>query len=313
MKSWLFTGSSTTSLAIPSFHIYPQALTTGPAKRMIKTVHLISDSTGETIAKIGEAALALFPGDMAHTQLHVFVRNENDATLAMTAIAANPGPVFITMADRALSSSILKQCSDMGLPALPAIDPVVKMLETHFQQPASYRTGGQYKVDDLYFRRVDAIDYAINHDDGAAGDRLSRADVILTGVSRTSKTPTCIYLAVRGIKAANLPLIPGIDPPKGFFDAVEAGVPVIAITASPTRLAQIRSQRLETIGHDKAAEYAALDAIRAEVSEARLLFERINAPVSDVTRRSIEETAAAIMAILRQKAPSETTMSQTPV
>lgn len=276
---------------------------------MTKTIHLISDSTGETIAKIGEAALALFPGDMANTRLHVFVRSENDAEQALAAIADDPGPVLVTMADRALSRSILKRCSDMGVPALTAIDPVVKMLETHFQQPASDRAGGQYKVDDLYFRRVDAIDYAISHDDGAAGDRLSRADVILTGVSRTSKTPTCIYLAVRGIKAANLPLIPGIEPPKGFFDAVEADVPVIALTASPTRLAQIRSQRLETIGHDKAAEYAALDAIRAEVSEARLLFERINAPVIDVTRRSIEETAAAIMAILRKKEPSDASWS----
>ena len=276
---------------------------------MTKIVHLISDSTGETIAKIGEAALALFPGDMARTHLHVFVRSQADANRALAAISANPGPVLVTMADRVLSRSIIKQCSDLGVPALTAIDPVVKMLETHFQQPASDRTGGQYKVDDLYFRRVDAIDYAISHDDGAAGDRLSRADVILTGVSRTSKTPTCIYLAVRGIKAANLPLIPGIDPPQGFFDAIAKGVPVIALTASPARLAQIRSQRLETIGHDKAVEYAALDAIRAEVSEARLLFERINAPVIDVTRRSIEETAAAIMAILRQITPVDSASS----
>ena len=267
---------------------------------MPQIVHLISDSTGETIAKIGEAALALFPGEMATSQLHVFVRSRSDVEDVLQTISDNPGPVLVTMADRELSRAILARCAEIGVPALTAIDPVVKMLETHFQQPASDRTGGQYKVDDLYFRRVDAIDYAINHDDGASGDRLSRADVILTGVSRTSKTPTCIYLAVRGIKAANLPLIPGIDPPAGFFAAIEKGVPVVALTASPTRLAHIRSERLETIGHDKEADYAALDAIRAEVSEARLLFERINAPVIDVTRRSIEETAAAIMAILRQ-------------
>ncbi|MGB0411058.1 MAG: pyruvate, water dikinase regulatory protein [Pikeienuella sp.] len=268
---------------------------------MRNTVHLISDSTGETIAKIGEAALALFPPDMAQTRLHVFVRSRVDAEAVISAIADDPGPVLVTMADRDLSDLILKKCAEIGVPALTAINPVVKMLEAHFQEPASDRTGGQYKVDDLYFKRVDAIDYAINHDDGAVSDRLSRADVILTGVSRTSKTPTCIYLAVRGIKAANLPLVPGIEPPTGFFAAIAKGVPVVALTASPNRLAQIRSQRLETIGHDKAAEYAALDAIRAEVSEARLLFERIDAPVIDVTRRSIEETAAAIMAILRQK------------
>lgn len=268
---------------------------------MAHTIHLISDSTGETVANIAAATIALFKDQAVEKRLHVFVRSRNDAEAVIEEIKAKPGLVFITMVNRDMAQSITQAANDIGVEAISVLQPAVDALGRFLGAAAQNRPGGQYAVDALYFRRVDAIDYAINHDDGALGDRLSRADVILTGVSRTSKTPTCIYLACRGIKAANLPLVPGADPPQGFFDAVNAGVPVIALTASPTRLSQIRTQRLETIGHDKTADYAALDQIRAEVADARLLFERIGAPIIDVTRRSIEETAAAIMAILRER------------
>ena len=268
---------------------------------MKKTLHLISDSTGETVANVASAALALYDAKNIERKLHVFVRSSAEIEAVISEIRSNPGLIFITMVDPEGRQRILSAAQETGVEAIPLLQPAIEGLGRFLDAPASQRPGGQYEVDDLYFRRVDAIDYAIQHDDGALGDRLSRADVILTGVSRTSKTPTCIYLACRGIKAANLPLVPGAAPPSGFFEAIEKGVPVIALTASPTRLSQIRSQRLETIGHDKDADYAALDTIRSEVADARLLFERIGAPIIDVTRRSIEETAAAIMAILRAK------------
>lgn len=232
--------------------------------------------------------------------MRVFIRSEADARAIIEEIRKEPGAVIITMVDSKIRQQILDAAAELGVAATAVLQPLVTMLETYLGEPAKPLMGGQYVVDDLYYRRVDAIDYAISHDDGALSDRLSRADVILTGVSRTSKTPTCIYLAVRGIKAANVPLVPGVDAPKAFFDAIEKGVPVVGLTASPSRLAQIRSFRLETIGHDSDADYAALDNIRAEVADARLLFERIGAPVIDVTRRSIEETAAEIMSILRK-------------
>lgn len=268
---------------------------------MARTLHLISDSTGETVANVAAAALALYDAQEIEKKLHVFVRTDADADAAITAIEQSPGLVFITMVDQNRKQRIISAANDLGVEAVPVLSPAIEGLGRFLDASAAMRPGGQYEVDALYFRRVDAIDYAISHDDGALGDRLSKADVILTGVSRTSKTPTCIYLACRGIKAANLPLVPGTDPPSGFFEAIEKDVPVIALTASPTRLSQIRGQRLETIGHDKDADYAALDMIRSEVADARLLFERIGAPIIDVTRRSIEETAAAIMAILRAK------------
>lgn len=266
---------------------------------MSKIVYLVSDSTGETVARIGAATLSLF-NTATERRLRVFVRSQADADALIDELKREPGAVIVTMVDPVIRQRILDAAEELGVSATAVLQPLVTMLETYLGETAKSLMGGQYVVDDLYYRRVDAIDYAISHDDGALSDRLSRADVILTGVSRTSKTPTCIFLAVRGIKAANVPLVPGVDPPPAFFRAVEKGVPVVALTASPSRLAQIRSHRLETIGHDSGADYAALDRIRAEVADARLLFERIGAPVIDVTRRSIEETAAEIMSILRK-------------
>ena len=268
---------------------------------MTKRVHLISDSTGETVSRIGDATISLFDAGVVEKRLHIFVRTEAEADAAIAEIEREPGLILLTMVDHELRRKIIEAARRLGLPAVPILQPVIASLEDYLGSDAAARMGGQYKVDDLYYRRVDAIDYAISHDDGALSDRLSRADVILTGVSRTSKTPTCIYLAVRGVKAANLPLVPGTDPPPAFFDAIDAGVPVIALTASPSRLAQIRTHRLEVIGHSSGAGYAELDQIRREVADARLLFDRIGAQVIDVTRRSIEETAAEILAILRER------------
>ncbi len=276
----------------------------GPGRpRMTRRVYLISDSTGETVSRIGAAALSLFKGPF-DKRLRVFVRTKAAADAVCEELRREPGPAILTMVDPALREVILECARAAGVPAVAALQPVVSLLEAAFDERAAPRMGGQHVVDDLYHRRIEAIDYAIASDDGALSRRLTRADVVLTGVSRTSKTPTCIYLAVRGVKAANVPLVPGAPPPEALFAAAEAGIPIVALTASPSRLAQIRTHRLEAIGaaHARAgADYVEMDAIRKEVAEARLLFERLGAPVIDVTRRSIEETAAEVMAILRAK------------
>lgn len=266
---------------------------------MSKIVYLLSDSTGETVARLGTATLSLFDDEQVDKRLRIFIRSDADTEKVIDEIRAEPGLVILTMVDPKLRETLLAAAEDIGVPAVAALQPVLLAMEAFLGKKATRRMGSQYRIDDLYYKRVDAIEYAIAHDDGALSDRLTRADVILTGVSRTSKTPTCIYLAVRGIKAANLPLVPNVEPPAAFFEAIANGVPVFGLTASPTRLAQIRSHRLEAIGHDKDADYAALEQIRKEVADARLLFDRIGAQVIDVTRRSIEETAAEITALLQ--------------
>ena len=265
------------------------------------TLHLISDSTGETVNAVLRASLARF--DDVDPELHVtvFVRNRDDIDGAVARIAADPGLVIYTVADSTLRAYLLDHCQRHNVPTVPVLDPVVAALSEYLGQTAQERPGMQHRLTSDYFDRISALDFAISHDDGALGDRLMQADVILTGVSRTSKTPTCIYLAHRGIKAANVPLVPRATPDPAFFQALKRGVPTIGLTASPSRLSQVRSNRLQTLGATKAADYAEIDAIRGEVSDALLFFESHEIPIIDVTRRSIEETAAEILAILRSK------------
>lgn len=266
-------------------------------------LHLISDSTGETLFAASKAAIAAFSELEMEVRLnqHVFVRTEAEIEAALEAVTAAPGPVFFTLVDPDRRDRVAAHCTSIGVEAVPLLDPMIAALSRVSGRSAGSRPGLQHQVDEDYFARIAALDFAIAHDDGHAGDRLMRADVILAGVSRTSKTPTCIYLAYRGVKAANMPLIPGRQPPDAFFRALRAGIPVIGLTASPSRLAQIRAERLEVLGDPKAESYADIDAIRSEVADARIFFEENGIPVIDVTRRSIEETTASILAMLRAR------------
>ena len=264
-------------------------------------LHLISDSTGETISAVLRAALARFDSPEPQMHMTVFVRTREDLDKALQPIPKTPGLVIYTLADSSLRGHLLDFCAGIGVPTVPVLDPIVAALSDFLGQTAEERPGMQHRVNSGYFDRIAALDFAIAHDDGATGERLLQADVILTGVSRTSKTPTCIYLAHRGVKAANVPLVPGTEPGKAFFDALSRGVPAVGLTASPGRLSQVRSQRLETLGATTTADYAEIDRIRSEVADALLFFERHGLPVIDVTRRSIEETSAEILAIMRAR------------
>lgn len=263
-------------------------------------IHLVSDSTGETLNAVARACLAPFEGIDTEIRLTVFVRSTDVLDGALADLRRMPGPVFYTLVDAEHRARLERVAAECAVPALAVLDPILATLADWFDRPPERGVGMQHILDQAYFARIAALDFAMNTDDGHAGSRLSRADVILTGVSRSSKTPTCVYLAHRGIKAANMPLIPGQEPGPEFYDALAAGVPVIGLTLSPTRLAHIRSQRLESLG-DRSPDYADLESVRHEVTEARLFFERHRIPVIDVTRRSIEETAAAIMVQLDRR------------
>ena len=264
-------------------------------------IHLISDSTGETLGAMIRACLARFDDADPDILTSVFVRSEGDLAAAVARIEADPGLVCFTVVDADLRARLERDCARLGVPTLCALDPMMAHLSHFLGRAPSSGIGRQHVLDKAYFQRMAALDYAMASDDGALGARLARAEVILTGVSRVSKTPTCVYLAHRGLRAANVPLVPGQEPDPAFFAAMESGIPTIGLTASPTRLAQIRTERLEALG-DRPQDYADIDRIRAEVAEARLFFERHRIPVIDVTRRSVEETAAAILSRLERRA-----------
>ena len=259
-------------------------------------VHLVSDSTGETLNALARAACARFTNVLPIEHIYALVRSPRQLDRALEEIGNSPGVVLHTIVDARLREALELGCQKLDMPCIAALDPLVSALSRYLGAPLSTQVGAQYSLDADYFNRMDALNYAIGHDDGQGGQDLERADVILVGVSRTSKTPTCIYLAHRGVKAANVPLVPaGEVPPK--LRALKS-VPIVALTLAPDRLLEIRRNRLRSLNERRDSSYVDADAVRQEVIDARRLFERQGWPVIDVTRRSVEETAAAVLNIL---------------
>jgi [pyruvate, water dikinase]-phosphate phosphotransferase / [pyruvate, water dikinase] kinase len=258
-------------------------------------LHLVSDSTGETLNAVAKAACAQF--DMGRPIEHVYplVRTKKQLERAFVEIESAPGLVLHTMVNSELRMMLEENCRALGQPSVSVLDPVMSLLGNYLGAEVSHRPGAQHDLDAKYFARIDALNFTMAHDDGQSAATLDKADVILVGVSRTSKTPTCIYLANRGIKAANIPIVLGINlPPE--LDSVTRPL-IVGLITGPERLIQIRRNRLLSLNEETETEYVDLDAVRAEIAFARRLFADKGWPVIDVTRRSIEETAAAVLAL----------------
>ena len=267
-------------------------------------LHLLSDSTGETLENIAKAALAQF--DDADTVRHFWpmVRTEAHLERILQEIAHNPGLVIFTLVNPATRRTLEGRCAALGLPSVAALDPVTDALTALLGQPAKPRPGRQHVLDAAYFNRVDAIQFTIAHDDGVLPEEWEEADIVLAGVSRTSKTPTSIYLANRGYKTANIPVVVESPPPAALF-ALERPL-VVGLTTSADRLIAIRRNRLLSLHQEPDTLYVDADAVQQEIRYARRLFADHGWPVIDVTRRSIEETAAAIIALCNERASGST-------
>jgi regulator of PEP synthase PpsR (kinase-PPPase family) len=266
-------------------------------------LHLISDSTGGTLSSVVKACLAQFDG--ADTEQHFWplVRTQKQLATVMDSVSRHPGPVLYTMVDEGLAQTLEKHCQALQIPHLSILRPVMNLMSGFFGMKSLSEPGLQHKLNAEYFARMDAVDYALHHDDGqraqAGHDRdLELADVILVGVSRTSKTPTCLYLANRGIRAANIPYVPGIPLPEKVLTLTRPLF--VALTASPERLIDIRRNRLQHLGETRETDYLDASKVQDEVREARRFYTARNWPVIDVTRRSVEETAAEILSLLDQ-------------
>ncbi len=262
-------------------------------------LHMISDSTGETLNIVAKAVSAQFEGAVAREHIYSLVRSENQLRRALQHIAANPGIVFSTLVNPALLRVLEEECGKLKLPCVSILDPAVEAMKKYLGAEETHRPGAQHEMDSRYQERVEALNFAIQHDDGQNLKNLAEADVILVGVSRSSKTPTSIYLAIRGVRSGNIPIIPGVPPPEHLFKLPKPLF--VGLWLSPERLLQIRRNRLSTMGETKSSDYVDEDAIRAELTMTRRLFERYQWPTIDVTRRSIEETAAAILNLLAER------------
>lgn len=258
-------------------------------------IHLVSDATGETLKSVAKAALVQFQKSQEEVETHTWalVRKPLQMERVVEAIAAMGGLVLFTIVDQELREILIKGCAKAKLPVVPVLDPVIMAFGKYLGEKAVNLPGRQHEMDAEYFHRIDAMHFTIAHDDGQHLEDIDKADIVLVGVSRTSKTPTSIYLANRGFKTANVPIVPGLAIP---HEVEQLKSPlVVGLTTSPDRLVSIRRSRLISMNQTTETAYVDDERVKEELTIARKLCTKHNWPMIDVTRRSIEETAAAIL------------------
>jgi [pyruvate, water dikinase]-phosphate phosphotransferase / [pyruvate, water dikinase] kinase len=263
-------------------------------------LHMVSDSTGETLITVARAVAAQYANVTPIEHVYPLVRSQKQLDRVLIEIEESPGIVLFTILDDDLVNRLQKKCAEINIPSLSIIGPVLQLFQAYLGAETSHRVGAQHVLNAEYFKRIDALNYTMLHDDGQHAEGLEEADVVLVGVSRTSKTPTSIYLANRGIRTANIPLVPGIPVPQELETAKHPLI--VSLHATPERLIQVRQNRLLGLGAQLDSEaYIDRQSVTDEVMFARKLSARHGWAQLDVTRRSIEETAAAILKLLTDR------------
>ncbi len=260
-------------------------------------LHLVSDSTGETLIAASRAASAQYQGVASIEHVYPLIRTPAQLGREIAEIENAPGIVLFTLVDSDLSKRLEEGCAASGSPCLSVLGPILTLFKSYLGQNSTPRAGAQHMLNAEYFKRIDALNFSMISDDGQAAENLDHADIVLLGVSRTSKTPTSIYLANRGYKTANVPLVPHVPLPRAL-DHLRRPL-VVGLIASADRIVQIRQNRLLSLNADTRTEYVDRAAVAEEVAASRRLFAERGWPTIDVTRRSIEETAAAVLDLYR--------------
>lgn len=262
-------------------------------------IHLVSDATGETLDTVARATTASYENHESIQHAYSLVRTSKQLNRVIEQIEKQPGIVLFTMFDETLRRELEAHCVRIGVPAVSILDPVISTLNNYLNVKSRPVIGGQHNLNDDYFRRIDALNFTLVHDDGQHVEDLNSADIVLVGISRTSKTPTSIYLANRGVKVANIPLVPELPIPLQL-EKIKHPL-IVGLIATTERIAQIRKHRLETLNQEPSTEYVDRAAITSELRHMKKLCTKNNWPILDVTRRSIEETAAAILNLYHEK------------
>lgn len=266
------------------------------------TIHLVSDSTGETLDHVLRACITQFDGVTIEPCVWSLIRHQRQLQMVLAGIKARPGMVLFTLVQEALRSQLMETCRTLQLPCVPVLEPVLGALSSYIGLPAHHLPGRQHVLDTGYYQRIEAMEFAIACDDGQGLGHLHRADIILLGVSRTSKTPTCLYLANRGLFAANIPIVKDMALPAMLGDLTTPLI--VGLTRDPQSLVDIRRNRLRFLQQLDETSYANPESVAEEVLQAKRFCSKHGWPLLDVTRRSIEETAAEILNLLhRKKAP----------
>lgn len=266
---------------------------------MTRHIHMVSDSTGETVSSVVRSVMSQFEGAEPEEHMWALVRTRGQMERVIEGVERHPGIVLYTVIDSELQAILVDACQRLRVPCVPVLSRVMREMTAYLGVEARAMPGRQHQLDEDYFDRVDAINFTLAHDDGINTESLEEADVVLVGVSRTSKTPTCVYLAYRGVNAANVPFVRGVPLPENVFQLKKPLVVGLVIT--PERLVQIRKSRLMSLKEERDTAYVDIESIKEEVLEARKIFNHYNWPIIDVTRRSVEETVAKIMQMYQDR------------
>ena len=265
-------------------------------------IHLVSDSTGETIENTVSATISQFPGVKRKEFFWPMTRTEDQIKDITENLKKNPGLVVFSIVDDNNRSLLESNCKELNIPYISPLDSLLNTFKKLLALSETKITGVQHKIDENYFKRVDAFEFAMQHDDGQRISSMSEADIILVGVSRTSKTPTSIYLANKGYKVANIPLVANTHLPEELF-GFEKPI-IIGLIKDPRSLMQVRQTRLKMMGENNQTSYDDINHIKFEISQARLIFTKYAWPSIDVSRRSVEETSASVIKIYNTKGSS---------
>jgi [pyruvate, water dikinase]-phosphate phosphotransferase / [pyruvate, water dikinase] kinase len=266
-------------------------------------LHLVSDSTGETLTTIAKAASVQYSAVRPIEHVHPLVRTTRQLKRVLQEIGQTPGIVLYTITNKELSEGLERQCAELKVPCLAVLQPIMQVFESYLGAPRTPTVAGQHVLDADYFQRIDALNFTMAHDDGHLPKDLNDADIIILGISRTSKTPTSIYLAQRGFKTANVPLVPSIPVPEQLMQPHSAFI--VCLIASPERISEIRRHRAMLLGDRNLGDYVDRERISAEIAFTRRICAKHRWPVIDVTRRSVEESAATIIKLLHDRQARE--------
>ena len=262
-------------------------------------IHLVSDSTGETLSSVARAVLSQFEGVNSNDFIWPLIRTKLQLEKVIESIAENPGIIMYTIMQDDLMEELKKECFKLKIPCIPVLSHIIAEFSNYLGMNISHTIGRQHLLDAEYFSRVEAISYTLNHDDGQSTWDLYDADIVIVGVSRTSKSPTSVYLSCRGYKTANIPFVSIETIPTTIYDLKKPLI--VGLTINPEKLVQIRQSRLSSLGQESGTDYINIESIKSEISESRKLFAKLNSPVIDVTKRSVEETAAKIIQLFQEK------------
>jgi regulator of PEP synthase PpsR (kinase-PPPase family) len=260
-------------------------------------IYLISDSTGETLDRIFLALKAQFKNIKYNVHSYSFTRTENQILKILEDAKKNENSVILyTIVDNNLAKYLTNMSNKKKMPCFSVLGNLILNFSKILNQKASHEPSGQHELNDKYYERIEAIQFTMNHDDGNLINEIEQSDIILVGVSRTSKTPTAIYLANKGFKTSNSPLVNENSLPKKLKDNPQLTC-VIGLSTEPERLVDIRKNRMNSLKETQNKKYTSIENIRKEIAEAKKTFQKYKWPSIDVTRKSVEETAASIIKI----------------